>query len=62
MREAGKRLGEVGGQIVAEVLIGLLEGDRASFLNHAPEWKPTLPSKKEGHFTLEDLIHIAQRS
>ncbi|AHK79454.1 peroxidase [Ectothiorhodospira haloalkaliphila] len=62
VREAGQHLGEVGGQIVAEVLIGLLEGDRASFVNHAPHWRPTLPSKEEGHFTLEDLVNIAQHS
>ena len=38
--EDGKRLGPVGGRIVAEVLIGLLEGDRMSFVRANPKWKP----------------------
>jgi hypothetical protein len=37
----GTRLGPVGGRIVAEVLIGLLWGDRLSFLRSAPTWQPT---------------------
>ena len=36
----GSRLGPVGGRIVAEVLIGLLEGDRMSFVRANPKWKP----------------------
>ena len=47
MREAEKRadgqhLGPVGGRIVAEVLIGLLQGDRHSYLRAYPNWKPNL--------------------
>lgn len=62
VREGGKHLGEVGGRIVAEVMIGLLEGDRASYLNQAPGWQPTLDRKKDDHFTMEDLLAIAAKA
>jgi hypothetical protein len=52
-------LGPVGGRIVAEVLIGLLDGDPLSFLSVEPNWKPTLPAAVEGTFTLSDLINFA---
>lgn len=40
LRANGERLGPVGGRIVAEVLIGLLQGDRFSYLRVNPSWKP----------------------
>jgi hypothetical protein len=55
-------LGAVGGRIVAEVLIGLLAGDPLSFLGVRPNWKPTLPAREEGHFTLSDLVNFALAS
>lgn len=53
----GQRLGEVGSRIVSEVLIGLLENDSSSYLVRNPNWKPTLPSKVPGEFTMADLIN-----
>ena len=38
----GLHLGAVGGRIVGEVFIGLLESDPNSFLNADPFWEPTL--------------------
>lgn len=38
----GELLGPVGGRIVAEVLLGLLEGDPLSYLNVEPNWEPSL--------------------
>lgn len=55
----GEQMGPVGGRIVAEVLIGLLEGDAMSYLRQDPEWKPTLPSKKPGNFRITDLLTFA---
>jgi hypothetical protein len=40
-RQEEDRLGKVGGRIVAETLIGLLLADDKSFVNVAPDWKPT---------------------
>jgi hypothetical protein len=36
----GERLGPVGGRIVAEVLTGLVDGDKTSFRQVSPEWRP----------------------
>ncbi|HLN87064.1 MAG TPA: peroxidase family protein, partial [Candidatus Limnocylindrales bacterium] len=40
----GLRLGPVGGRIVGEVFIGLLQLDPESYLNLQPSWLPTLPT------------------
>jgi len=54
-RGDGNRLGPVGGRIVAEVLIGLLRADPASYLSLEPDWYPTLPANGPG-FGLTDLL------
>jgi len=50
------RLGPVGGRIVAEVLVGLLLGDRHSFLVQNPEWRPFEDFTHNGHFGMAELI------
>jgi len=40
------------------VLLGLLKGDKHSFVNKKPGWRPTL-GPKAGKFTLADLIRFA---
>ena len=55
----GERLGEVGGRIVAEVLLGLIEGDPRSYRNVDPQWRPTLPGAQSGEFTMADLLLFA---
>jgi hypothetical protein len=52
----GLRLGQVGSRIIAEVFIGLLEGDSNSYLTRNPDWKPSLPSAIPGTFTMADLL------
>ncbi|MBW4545460.1 MAG: hypothetical protein KME25_13580 [Symplocastrum torsivum CPER-KK1] len=54
----GKRLGQVGSRIVAEVFVGLLQADSSSFLARNPDWKPTLPAEKAGTFTMADLLRF----
>jgi hypothetical protein len=51
------RLGPVGGRIVMEVLVGLLLGDRHSYLSQDPRWTPKYG--KNGDFTMRDLIEVA---
>jgi hypothetical protein len=58
VKGGSKTLGPVGGRIVAEVLYGLLEGDRMSFLRQNPEWQPDL-GPKAGKFTMADLLKVA---
>ena len=53
----GEHLGPVGGRIVAEVIIGLLLGDRQSFLRQDPGWEPTYG--RDGTFTMVDLLGAA---
>lgn len=57
VRTGGHHLGPVGGRIVAEVIIGLLQGDRLSYLSAAPRWKPTLGTG--GRFAMTDLLRVA---
>ena len=53
----GEHLGPVGGRIVAEVLVGLVQGDRQSYLRQDPDWTPTYGSG--GTFTAADLLRTA---
>jgi Arc/MetJ family transcription regulator len=54
----GFRLGPVGGRIVAEVLLGLLEADPSSWLRQSPAWTPVLPRADERRFTMLDLLRF----
>ncbi|MEU3274780.1 heme peroxidase family protein [Saccharomonospora sp. NPDC006951] len=56
LRAQGHHLGEAGGRIVAEVIIGLLAADPSSYLRNEPSWRPVLPSETSGDFTMPDLI------
>jgi hypothetical protein len=56
----GRELGPVGGRIVAEVLVGLLQKDLNSYLYLQPTWKPTTPiAPARGQFTMADLLKYA---
>jgi Animal haem peroxidase len=59
VRAGGEHLGPVGGRIVAEVLIGLLDADPESYRNAEPGWRPVLPSTEPGRFTMGDLLVFA---
>ena len=56
----GARLTGVGARIVAEVLLGLLSLDGDSYLAREPGWRPTLPSRARGSFTMVDLLTFAR--
>jgi hypothetical protein len=61
-RAGGQTLGPVGGRIVGEVIIGLLEQDRASFMSRDPFWKPMLPTLNggvTGDFRMIDFLAFA---
>ena len=57
-RGGKRRLGPVGGRIVAEVLIGLLQSDPASYLVQKPKWTPTLTSAGSS-FRMKDFLTFA---
>jgi hypothetical protein len=58
LRAKGRHLGPVGSRILAEVFVGLLQGDDESFLASEPGWRPTLPGAKPGEFTMADLLRF----
>ena len=56
----GERLGPVGGRIMAEVLVGLLQRDPNSYLYLNAAWKPAPPiAPTTGQFGFVDLLHYA---
>jgi hypothetical protein len=57
--EQGLRLGPVGGRIVGEVFIGLLQADKDSYVSVNRNWTPTLSSAKRGDFEITDLLKFA---
>ena len=54
----GHHLGPVGGRITAQVLVGLLRSDPASFLTVDPAWQPTLPYAGQS-FAMTDFLTFA---
>lgn len=54
----GRRLGEVGGRIVAEVILGILHADRTSYL-HARQFVPEPPIATSDEFRMGDFLTFA---
>jgi hypothetical protein len=52
----GDRLGPVGGRIVGEVLVGIVDADPESFRSLDPNWTPTLRGRRAGAFGLADIL------
>jgi Animal haem peroxidase len=52
----GERLGPVGATIVGEVLLSIVDADAESQRSVDPSWRPTLPARVAGRFTLADLL------
>lgn len=50
------RLGPVGGRIVGEVFVGLMLGDRHSFLSQDPTFTPAKELTRDGKFGMAELI------
>jgi hypothetical protein len=58
LRADGLTLGKVGGRIVAEVLIGLIQSDPSSYLVQRPKWTPNLTSARSS-FRMKDFLTFA---
>ena len=52
-------LGPVGGRIVGEVFVGIMQGDKHSFMNQDPLWEPLSIFQKNGKFGIAELISAA---
>ncbi len=60
LQHNGLQLGEVGGRIVGEVLVGLLERDQSSYLRRDPRFRPEPPiAPAPGQFAMGDLLRFA---
>ncbi|MDQ3637616.1 MAG: heme peroxidase family protein [Actinomycetota bacterium] len=57
LKAEGKTLGPLGGRIIAEVFVGLLQADPNSYLQKDPSWKPTLGQSRD--FEMSDLLRFA---
>jgi hypothetical protein len=57
VQTGGETLGQVGGRIVGEVLIGLLQADPMSYFNLEPRWQPNQDIAPEGRMV--DLLKFA---
>jgi hypothetical protein len=57
VRAKGRKLGPLGARLVAEVFVGILQGDRHSFLNVDPDWKPLFGQNED--FTMGHLVKFA---
>jgi hypothetical protein len=63
LHHAGHHLGAVGGAIVAEVLVGLLQRDPTSYLRQDPSFRPAPPlATAGGRFVMQDLLRFASRA
>jgi hypothetical protein len=56
VQQEGDRLGAVGGQIVGEVLVGIIDADPESYRAVDRSWHPTLPAAKSDRYGIADLI------
>ena len=54
----GRHLGEVGGRIVAEVIIGLLHLDPKSVLRRSG-WRPLIPVREPPRVLMQDILDFA---
>ena len=54
--KGGHHLGEVGGRIVAEVLVGIAAHDHMSYLTQDPKWTPGAEKAKSGFDAGKPLI------
>jgi hypothetical protein len=61
-RRGGEILGPVGGRIVAEVLVAILDHDPGSFRAADPGWIPTLPAARPEAFGLADLLLFVEEA
>ncbi len=56
------RLGPVGGRIVGEVFVGLLLGDKHSYLSQQPGWAPIPEFQVNGKFGIAELLKQAMQA
>jgi hypothetical protein len=56
VQHQGDRLGEVGGRIVGEVLVGIIDADPESYRAVDRSWQPSLPAADSDRYRITDLL------
>ncbi len=56
VQQEGDRLGQVGGTIVGEVMVGIIDADPDSYRAVDRTWRPTLPAASGERYGIADLI------
>jgi hypothetical protein len=56
VQHQGDRLGEVGGRIVGEVLVGIIDADPESYRAVDRSWQPSLPAADADRYRITDLL------
>jgi hypothetical protein len=56
IQQQGDRLGEVGGRIVGEVLVGIIDADPESYRSINRAWRPTLRAARTDRYGIGDLL------
>jgi hypothetical protein len=56
VQQEGDRLGEVGGRIVGDVLVGIIDADPESYRAVDRSWRPTLPAATTDGYRIADLV------
>jgi hypothetical protein len=60
LAHAGERLGPVGGRIITEVILGILEADKSGYLKVNPGFRPAAPiAPTTGQFRTGDFLRFA---
>jgi hypothetical protein len=61
--QRGHAVGLPSGEAIARhmVLVGLLDHDPSSVRASRPDWRPELPSRVAGEFTMADLLGFLDR-
>ena len=54
----GERLGPAGSRLVAEVFVGVLNGDSRSVLAANPQWIPEIPTAEPQRLTMTDILRF----
>jgi hypothetical protein len=52
-------LGAVGGRIVGEVIVGIIDADPESYRAVDPGWRPTLPASSSARYGIADPVNAA---
>jgi len=62
IKESGRRLGPVGARLITDVILGILNCDKNSYLNARTPFQPAAPIAQGGTFTMGHLAAFAQNT